>query len=76
MLKVTLESNNTRIESMAELLNDTTDNFTVWFHNNALYSFFHLKSLQELMALSKKLERLDRVKFKYTKIQKVKSSWL
>lgn len=61
MLKVTLECKNARSENIAELLNEFTDSFNVWFHNSALYAHFDLKSLWKLFELTKKLENMHGV---------------
>ena len=76
MLKITLECKNARIENVAELLSETTNGFKVWVHNSAVYCSINLKSLRELTALSKKLERIEGAESKCIKIQKAEKPWI
>ena len=68
MFRVMVECKNVRSEKLAKYLDEFTDGFKIWMHDDTVYALFDLESLDELKELSKRLKRIKSVEFRFIKI--------
>jgi len=68
-----VECKNVKSEKIAKILDKVTNNFNIWLHDDSVYAFFRIKSLEQLKKVK---EKLSRIEFRFIKIQKVKRLWI
>jgi len=71
MFRVVVECKNVRSEKLAKYLDEFTDGFKIWMHDDAVYALFDIDSLLELKELGKRLKRVKSIEFKFIKIKTV-----
>ncbi|RLC81208.1 MAG: hypothetical protein DRJ03_20450 [Chloroflexi bacterium] len=55
----------------SKYLDEFTDGFKIWMHDDMVYALFDLESLDELKELSKRMKRIKSVKFRFIKTRTV-----
>jgi len=69
MFRVVVECKNVRSEKLAKYLDEFTDGFKIWMHDDTVYALFDLESLDKLKELSKRLKRVKDIEFSLSKLE-------
>jgi hypothetical protein len=78
MIEALIEFKNVKCEKIASLLSKFRGTFNkefkVWLHDESAFAHFKVASIPELNEFTRRLKRVEKMKFKYRSIKKVVSS--